>query len=367
MTARGIFVDDKEKIYATLLSRKGVLEFDYFPVDADVAELGSRIFGERPIVVALDYRLDEEVGGLDPSKTYKASALAQHLRDHAVGAPQADFSIVLVSAESKIRSMFDPDRTAHDLFDRVYIKEQVTRSSDNIKDQLVGLSNAYSVLNAETQPYQLPKLLAAQESDKPFVNVQELTFPVESASAPHQIIGFFLRSLFDKPGLLLDADDAAARLGIAPESFEMIKDQLTDDGISYTGILGDAWPRWWNHRLESWITNVAGARPITFTAEERTYKISAKLGIELTPATSPWTGRTDEKITISCACCRRGTEARHSVNAFDGPLPRYRTARRICWDCVQTERYLEMSWPLQIDEADQALAERVKVMEKPAG
>ncbi len=315
----------------------------------------------------MDYRLDEEVGGLDPSKTYKASALAQHLRDHAVGAPEADFSIVLVSAESKIRAMFDPDRTAHDLFDRVYIKEQITRGSAEVQDQLIGLSIAYSVLNAEKRPYDWRNLLATKEDDHPFVNVQELTLPIEDASAPHQIIGFFLRGLFDKPGLLLDENDSAARLGIIPESFERIKGQLTAGEINYTGVLANAWPRWWNHRLESWITNVAGARPITFNARERAEKIGAALGVELRPAPSPWTGKTDEKITVACACCRRGTEARHSVNAFDGPLPRYRTARRICWDCVQTERYLEISPPLKIDQADQALAERVKVMAKPAG
>jgi hypothetical protein len=366
MSKTGVFVDDQETVYAKLLTRRGELEFQYLAVDTDIATLANRIRDYDPAVVALDYRLDQEVGGLAPEKTYKASAVAQHLRDKAVERPGKDFAIVLVSAEEKIRTLFDPDRTAHDLFDRVYVKEQITEDPDTAQAQLVALADAYGALVAQ-QGYDLEGILGTEADDRVFVDIQELKSAVESASAPHQVIGFLLKHVFDKPGLLLDAEDTAARLGITPASLDKIAAKLDQANLTYKGLLANAWPRWWAHRLEGWLTETFGARPITLPAVTRAQMLSAMLDTQLDPAKSPWTDRVDEKIAVACASCRRGTEVRHSVSAFEGSMPRYRIARRICWDCVQTDRYESAHPPLQIDDVDRPLAQKVKAMEKPAG
>jgi hypothetical protein len=366
MTKVGIFVDDQEEVYAELLTRDGVIEFVHLPVDAGITALASQTMAQRPAVVALDYRLDENVGGLPADESYKASALAQHFRDKAVEDPTKDFSIVLVSAEDKIKALYDPDLTAHDLFDRVYVKERVTSDPDAVQDELIDLSTAYETLIAKGGRYELGALLAAREDDDAFLDVQELTLAASSASAPHQIVCFLLRNLLDKPGLLLDADDVAARLGIDHASFPNVEGKLIAAGIVYEGLLSGAWPRWWAHRLEEWCVQLFDAKPITLTSAERAEKIRAALEIEVEPARSRWTGGTDERIAVACASCRNGTEVRHSVNVFEGPMPRYRIARRICWDCVQTDRYAHVRPRLQIDDLDEAVAERVKTLEKPS-
>lgn len=364
MSKRGIFVDDKEKVYARLLSQKGVIEFEHFLVESDIVSLANQILSRDPAVVALDYRLDEEVGSLDADKTYKASALAQHLRDKAVASPEKDFPIVLVSAEVKIRSLFDPDRTAHDLFDKVFVKEHIRADSARTQVQLVSLADAYASLTK--QPYSLETFLAVTEDDRAFTDIQELTTPVETASAPHQVVGFLLRQLLNKPGLLLDDDDTAARLGITLQSFEAVREKLSGIGLAYSGQLAAGWPRWWAHRLEDWLTGALGTRPITMTALERANQLGTVLEIPLDAATSPWTGGDDEKISFACASCRRGAEVRHSVTAFEGTVPRYRIARRICWDCVQTGRYADDHPTLQIDQLDERVAAKVRTMDKPA-
>lgn len=365
MSKTGVFVDDKEKVYARLLSRQGVIEFEHFLIDTDIASLANRILESKPDVVALDYRLDEEVGELAADKTYKASAVAQHLRDKAVAEPAKDFPIVLVSAETKIRSLFDPDRTAHDLFDKVFVKEQIRDAAARTQTELIALANTYAIL-AQQQTYSLEMLLDTSEGDQVFTDLQELRAPVETAAAPHQVVGFLLKQLFNKPGLLLDDADTAARLGITHSSFEVVRAKLTEAGLAYSGQLADGWPRWWTHRLEAWLTEKLGRRPITMTALERTERLQAALDLALEPARSPWTGSDDEKITFACASCRRGAEVRHSVTAFEGTMPRYRIARRICWDCVQTDRYKAEQPPLEIDELDERVATKVRAMDKPA-
>ena len=361
----GIFVDDKEKIYARLLSRKGVVEFEHFLVDTDIASLANRILERSPDVVALDYRLDEEVGNLAADKTFKASAVAQHLRDKAVVSPAKDFPIVLVSAEAKIRSLFDPDRTAHDLFDKVFVKEQIRDDVARAQTELVTLANTYTIL-AQQQAYSLELFLDTSEEDRVFIDLQELRTPVETASAPHQVVGFFLKQLFNKPGLLLDEADTAARLGITQLSFEAVRPKLSELGLDYSGQLAEGWPRWWAHRIEAWLEEKLGARPITKTAIERATRLGIALDLMLEPARSPWTGDPDEKISFACASCRRGAEVRHSVSAFEGAVPRYRIARRICWDCVQTGRYENEHPVLRIDELDERVAAKVRTMDKLA-
>ena len=365
MSKTGIFVDDKEPIYARLLTRPGVVTFDHIPIETDLASLANQILEREPSVVALDYRLDEEVGGLDQDKTYKASALAQHLRDKAVAMPAKDFPIVLVSAEGKIRNLFDPDRTAHDLFDKVFVKEQIRVDGVRAQNELVSLADAYASLTQQ-QSYSLETFLAVLDEDRVFTDLQELKTSVETASAPHQVVGFLLKQLFNKPGLLLDDDDTAARLGITSRSFAGVREGLVAAGLVYSGQLADGWPRWWAHRIEAWLTDVLGTRPITLTARERTERLGAALDHPLEAATSPWTGGTDEKTSFACASCRRGAEVKHSVAAYEGTVPRYRIARRICWDCVQTYRYRAEQPPLRIDEIDEDVAESVRTMDKPA-
>ena len=124
MTYKGIFVDDQELVYAETLSTPEHLEFKPQDVE-EVAVLARKIVSESPIIVAVDYRLDEAPVGLQADQTYKGSALAQHLRDASIEHPDQDFALVLVSAENKIKTLYRPDKTAHDLFDRVYVKEDI--------------------------------------------------------------------------------------------------------------------------------------------------------------------------------------------------------------------------------------------------
>lgn len=361
MTYRGIFIDDEDDIYADLLSSGQELKVVFVPV-AEVSRLAGEISRDGPDIVAIDYRLDEVVGAVPPDQLYKGSALAQHLRDIAIEFPDRDCALVLISAEAKVRALFDPDKTAHDLFDKVYLKEDVRASRDQVIVELSGLCQAYIDAKMSARPYSLSTLMRAQEADLPNIDFQELRRGTEGAAAPHILVRLFLRTLIDRSGPLIDHHEVAARLGLETISASSVQKLLHESSAYYSGFLSAPWPRWWSHRIDAFAGGLFGRRATGLTATERAVRLSEITGEQLQPARSPWNRSSDELIAFACASCRRGTELKHSLAAYDGAMPKYVSRRRVCWDCVQTDAY-EIAG-LSLDDADNALAGSVRSMER---
>lgn len=365
MPARGVFVDDEHKQYASLLSTNGVLEFTFQAV-SELTDQAMEIKAVGPTVVALDYRLDEVTPGVRAGHTYKGSGLAQILRDGAIGKPEEDFAIVLVSNEVKLEAFYAPDKTAHDLFDMVYSKEFVTQSRDRVRAELRALSAAYLYLRDLKQNYPPMVILNAGEAERDQILTQEITASFSIASAPHIVSKYVLRNIIERPGLLLNDADAAAALGIEVASFEQLVPHLAEIGLDYRGIFSDGWPRWWAGRIEDWGAGIVGTSLFSLTAQQRAERFSAHFGISLQPAPSPWNGSLTEVISFACASCNRPTELRRSLAAFEAKVPRYAKRRRICWDCIQTDRYLEEPHAYLIEESDEPLVADIKIRDRKA-
>lgn len=365
MLAKGVFVDDEHKQYAALLSTRGVLEFDYQSV-LPLTQQANAIRAVSPTVVALDYRLDEVAPDVDAGHTYKGSGLAQILRDGAISAPEQDFAVVLVSSDFKLETYFAPDKTAHDLFDMVYAKEAVTNQRARIQGEVRALSNAYQYLRGLEQRYDPMALLAVGEDEEDRVRGQEITSALDQASAPHIAAKFVLRNVIERPGLLLDDYDAAASLGVDAATFAPLANHLIEAGVMYTGIFSEGWRRWWSNRIEDWGEQLLERTLLDMTARERTDGLTAKLGIAVSPAMSPWNETPDEYISFACASCRRPTELRHSLAAFEPRVPRFARRRRICWNCIQNDFYLEPPHRFEVDESDAPLVADIKVRDRKA-
>lgn len=357
MVFKGIFVDDEDPQYARLLSTTGVLEFDHQDV-LPITEQALAVRSAAPVVVALDYRLDEMTPNVPAGHTYKGSALAQLLRDAAIADPTSDFGIILVSNEMKLKSLYAPDKTAHDLFDMVYSKKEVINDRVRVRREVVALSEAYISLRSAPR-YDPMQLLAAEDQDREYVEVQEIVRSMADAAAPHLISKFVLRTIIERPGLLIGDDDAAARLGIHVDDFEKLVDLLLAEQLGYQGIFSSGWRRWWTHRLEEFAERALQGRPLSLTALERAARLSELTGLQLRPAPSPWDKSTEEYISFACASCHRPTELRHSLAAFDPKAPSYGLRRRICWDCIQTDAYKAKPVPLIVDETDEDLVAEI--------
>ena len=364
MTLSGVFVDDQEPQYAKLLSTREELVFEFVPV-GPVLALANKIMAARPAILALDYRLDENASDVDPNETYKAGVLAQQLRDRASTDPSVDLPIVLVSNETKIQNLYLPDKTAHDLFDRVYRKEEIEEKRPAIRRQMIALATGYGALRDAGGKYRAQELLNRDDAGD-LLHQQDIAAAFSKASAPHTLAKFILKGLIDHAGVLVDDADAAARLGIDKPSFERLAADDKMQHCRYTGLFGEGWRRWWLDALLDWAEGILGVRPISLRNVDRAQKLSAALELPLNPAPSPWTGKPDEAAALACASCREATEIRHSVAAY-APTPlRFTIRPRICWDCIQTDRYRERAQPLFVDDADAELAESVKTRHRDA-
>ncbi|MBZ9966064.1 hypothetical protein [Mesorhizobium sp. BR1-1-2] len=359
----GYFVDDQDKVYAELLSRDGILKVEHVEV-SELIVLAKELLEKKPDIVALDYRLDEKLTKIKPDQTYKGSALAQHLRDVAIDHPERDFPLILVSSEEKLQKLYRPDRTAHDLFDRVYTKAEILTESERVQAESIDLCAAYARLRNLEGKYEVVDLTGIDVDDADQINFQEFRELVETSKAPHLVVKSFYRQLIKRVGPLLSMDDVAARLGVSTDSVQLALDALDDSGARYKGLLSEGWPRWWLYRFDRWAEKIFGGRPIRIPANARAKKLSEVLGNEFSAAKSPWNGRDDELISFSCACCRLPAEIRHSVSLFDSTVPRYSTVPRICWDCVQTDRYLKVSPPLVIADSEKELVKDVLRMDR---
>ena len=364
MTLMGIFVDDQDPQYARLLSTRDELVIEFVAV-GPVLALANTIMAARPAILALDYRLDENASDIEPSETYKAGVLAQQLRDRASTDPSVDLPIVLVSNEAKIQNLYLPDKTAHDLFDRVYRKEEIEKRRPVIRREMIALATGYGTLRDAGGKYRAEELLKRND-DVDLIHQQDIAAAFSKATAPHTLAKFILKTLIDQPGLLVDDADAAARLGIDRLSFERLSAHSQMQPVRYAGLFGEGWRRWWLDTLLDWAEGLLGVRPISLRNADRAEKISAALDLPLNPALSPWTDKPDEAAALACVSCREATEICHSVAAY-APTPlRFTIRPRICWNCIQTDRYREHAEPLFVDDADAELAESVKTRQRDA-
>lgn len=358
MVYRGFFVDDKDKAYAENLSKDNVLEIDFIDV-SNLIPLAKDLVGRSPDIVALDYRLDE-FATIDPTETYKGSALAQQLRDAAIDDPSKDFALVLLSAEDNIRQLYRPDWTAHDLFDRVYTKGQVNEDEDTVRTELLDLCSAYERLKRCEGKFDLFDLSGIDGDDAAQIDFQELREKVVTATAPHLVVRTFLKGLILRTGPLLSDHDVAARMGVATKDLGPILEALDAEGARYNGILGSAWPRWWAYKVDLWCEAIFKRRYSALPAVVRAQALSERFGQKITPAVSPWNSKDDELLAVACTCCKRPTEIRHSLTVFDAMAPRHLSTRRICWDCIQLGTCDGNAEPLVIADTDAPLVDTVR-------
>jgi hypothetical protein len=263
--------------------------------------------------IILDWRLTEElhrthlesVGNL---VKYSAEALAQHLRFLATERVlKKDIPIILCSMNYGFKSHYKRDSTGHDLFDEVYEKMEFTDHHSKVVGELYSLAEAYNILQTGTPTWET--VLAAPkgiELDARLVN--NMATYIENM-VPHSLVKFLLNEVVKKPGILIDEDILAARLGIdknESSDWQNILDKTINPKMKYSGLLGNGWSRWWADGLiQWWKSEVSSKHPQLLKAHQRVELIKEKTGFDgLEPATKLEFCASDEYWTI-CVATKR--------------------------------------------------------------
>lgn len=372
---KGVFVDDKEeeKKYAELLTKNssGKLNIEFRLPEHEVTELADHLIVQHYDFAAIDFRLDEvpikDAKGEQQKNKYRASALAQQIRDRAIDQPNSDLPLILLSQEDYIKRIFHADSTAEDLFDLVISKEELVTGEPLAlsASRIASLAAAYKTIQASytknnNKPVVLSALLGLDSHEAEMVLNHQAIRAIAKIQYPHQIVSKVMALLIQRPGILLSEENLLARLGVSPDSpnISQLKTKLFDLKLGYRGLLSEGWSRWWWHRVDAWGKETLGSSLGSLAGSERVAKLSSALQIELTPAASKWNQSSGEYFWVACSSCDHPTELKHSVLGYDSNYQPFLEPSRICWFCVQTGAYEKRD--LVIDDSDESLAEKIR-------
>lgn len=294
MPNRFLYIDDAvpdiRNATASGLSRSGILNVTAEePLPWDLRE--SRIVDgiEHIDGIILDWRLTEETNrAISGAVKYSAEALAQHLRFLATDKAVKDIPIVLCSANTGFREYYRRDSTGHDLFDEVFEKNDFSVHHDTVVKQLNCLAEAYKILQTADE-LSWRAILSNPDNIEVDVRLVGNISTFLANMVPHELIGFLLREIIKKPGVLIDEDILAARLGVdkdASEGWNILLETVINQKIKYEGLLSGGWSRWWADGLvQWWKTNIHPTHPQLRAAKQRVKLIKEKTGIQdLIPA-----------------------------------------------------------------------------------
>lgn len=380
---KGMFIDDNPEhslVYSNILSlleypNQSKLLVSAEPV-TEFSEMVKKVIDSNVDILFLDYRLDEILVDkcFDNSTSYKGGGLAQFLREKAstiTGDSQPtytfkDIPIVLISSEDNIQRLYEPEQTTHDLFDAVYSKRTIgleieqQKFSKKFFSLIVGYKRLAKYVNDNDTNVVLAifKLKDEDNEGQEIVKKQEIVKPLNKSTLAHVRARFLLKYILRREGVLLSKHELVARLGTTMESFDSMNSvKLTSEleDAKYEGIFAEGWERWWQHKIEDLFFRYEILRPYSLTAEERTSKINAIFDANLKPATSQYTGKTDEKVAFACTCCRKPTEVKHSLSVYDPQIPNFVIKKRVCFACLISNKFKG-----EIEESEQRIFENLK-------
>lgn len=207
----------------------------------------------------LDLRLDlKKNSDYTTPVDYRASSIAQEIRTRANEGIVKDCPIVLLSTSTKLaKSCSMAGLLNYDLYDQIYIKDDIPNDAATISSELVSLVKGYDKIRETlktTGRLSFYKLLGISDDDSgilhPNINAY---FGEKHHCSARDYASFLIKEIIIRPGLLMDEHLLAARLGINVQEsgdWPILKKNLKS--IQYTGPFCEAWPRWWAYGLTRW-------------------------------------------------------------------------------------------------------------------
>lgn len=204
----------------------------------------------------LDLRLDDYPNAQNRKANFRGTSLAQEIRTRQKEGNLKEFPIVLFSGNDKVENSLE--NSGKDLFDICIEKDGIDDHKFHVyRSILTALSNGYKVIPKEV--HNLSSLFRVDYSTLDPRFVSEIVGISKSPS--HIISRFLILEFIKKPGLLIDENYLAARLGIDKEKSKDWNSLLEIlSPIEYNGIYSNGWRRWWMPQLLEWWENSIGAK-----------------------------------------------------------------------------------------------------------
>ena len=232
----------------------------------------------------LDWRLDETADEGNKRFIFRAGALAQEIRTREAEKKFLSIPIVIWSEQDRLKKSYQNDSSSHDLFDKVYKKEDIADNPATIREQLVALANGYKTIQTFRQKNRVFKLNELLKVDEEYVDIRVQEHFTASTRTTREIARFIIRELLERPGLLIDELRLASRFGIDKGVSKDWKKILKSvEKHQYSGPFGEAWERWWAFGVEKkWWLQISGQNlPLSsLNAKQRVDILRKKTGFK---------------------------------------------------------------------------------------
>lgn len=341
MTAHvsAVLVDDDEsdRRYAVRLTEGG-LECDTITPPVNVFELVSEVtkrYSEhRCDLVLLDYRLDSDSSSSgEETVNYRGAQAAAAIREHLPEIP-----LVLVTTEQNLRPVLSSSPGLRGLFDFTVLKRRLADRDERklVVVELLDLALGFRKIRVENPDdwIGIGKLVGAPD---------DVVIDLSAGAVPlgfDGIASWLINGLLTITGPLVDEDDAAAVLGVSPQSFDTIREEESINIARYTGPFGKWHERWWRSELVRWLSclaedGAAGSRLELISAffTRRNYCLESSACV--------WCGNPD--VRQSCMRCRRAIDGAHGLVVVRD-APHWAQRPMACYSCIQAGRAEDVSF-----------------------
>lgn len=331
-----VFVDDDEedRRYAQRLTTAGLECSAVVPPDelrSLVATIKERSKNGSCDIVLLDYRLDAKA--VEPSGhrvSYRGAQAAAAIREKL-----PDLPLVLVTTEPKLRATLAHSPGLRALFDHEVLKKRLADRAERpqVVLELTELAVGFRRIRDSSRSdwSGIATLLGAGAED--LADVARSQLPVGVTG----IGGWILDQLLEFAGPLVDADDAAARLGIAGSSFRRPEVQSAIEPMRYAGPFESWRVRWWTRDLERWLGSIRTDEddPVEDNRSRAIARALKLSGHVIRSASCTWCG--GRSVVRACSICREPVDGAHGL-VLVTDRPHWAERPVACYSCVQAGR-----------------------------
>lgn len=230
----------------------------------------------------MDYRLSQGKSFFD------APAFAAYLRTEHRREKNSQKPIVMITSEKWLKIVKNGG-VGQNLFDMILLKDDYNKKKDETTALILSYIEAYREI--EKNNYKVENALDLTKAQvQEFLDsrlVKELTTAKEEKSI-FKFLKQIHEHLFNNPGVLIDKNYLASRLGIniktSGEEWDKLNSELSDS--IYSGVLSDVYGRWWMPSIQSWWNDISKGKSLRrMEAEERVKLLNEKFALNLKAAT----------------------------------------------------------------------------------
>ncbi len=221
----------------------------------------------------LDLCLD---GAGENSMGFKAPALAQQIRTKTLEGVLPQCPIVLCSTMANLDSFYKRDRASHGLFDYYFVKTGGHFEKDAIK--LQALASGYDKMNKEGKKIEV---VLGREVDS--IDERIIAYLGEESLSSFDVAQFVIKELLERPGILIDEETLAARMGVDREASGMAWKELNEileKEAVYSGLFANGWKRYWAELVSAFFMNLTGGNPYQIMRASERVETLQRIGIK---------------------------------------------------------------------------------------